>query len=69
MAHPIIYDFSPDKLPADLLRAIGLTIACAAQTEDMLNAAIGGCLGVDAEYTIATTAHMTVPIQRSVFRR
>ena len=66
MSGPVIYDFSPSNLPPDLLQAIGLTIACAAQTEDILNAAIGGCLGIDAEYNMAVTTHMSVPLKFSV---
>jgi hypothetical protein len=60
------YDFNPYKLSPDLLSAIGLTIASASQTEEILNMAIGGMLGLDSEYTIAVTQHMPLPLKLSV---
>lgn len=63
-----VFDFDPNNLPQEVLEAIGLAIACGAQTEDILSAAIGGCLGVDAEYMMAVTTHMTQPLKFSVLR-
>jgi hypothetical protein len=62
------FDFDPRNLPADLLQAIGLAIACGAQTESVISMAIGGCLGLDVEYAAATTTHMTLPLKFSVLR-
>jgi hypothetical protein len=60
------FDFDPRNLPDDLLQAIGLTIACGAQTESVISTAIGGCLGLEVEYAAATTTHMTLPLKFSV---
>ena len=62
------YDFDPRNLPDELLAAIGLATASSAQTESIIQAAIGGCLGVDFEYTGALTAHMTAPLRDSILR-
>jgi hypothetical protein len=62
------YDFDPRNLPQDLLAAIGLAIASGSQTEMVMSLAIGGCLGVDAEYAMAVTTHMTLPLKFSVLR-
>ena len=62
------YDFDPRNLPQDLLAAIGLAITCASQTESVLEMAIGGCLGLDSEYTLAASTHMTLPLKFSVLR-
>jgi hypothetical protein len=61
-------DFDPNNLPKEFLQAIGLAIACGAQTESVVSMAIGGCLGVDAEYAMATTTHMTLPLKFSVLK-
>jgi hypothetical protein len=62
------YDFDPHNLPDELLKAIGLAIACGAQTEAVISMGIGGCLGLDIEYAAATTTHMTLPLKFSIFR-
>jgi hypothetical protein len=62
------YDFNPHSIPAPFLRAIGLALASAAQTETIVEMAIGGCLGVDGEYSMATTSHMNMPLRFSVLR-
>jgi hypothetical protein len=54
------YDFDPRNLPHDLLAAIGLMTASAAQTEGCVEAAIAGCLGVDVELGKSVTTHMNV---------
>jgi hypothetical protein len=64
----IIYDFDPRNLPQDLLAAIGLMTASAAQTESCVESAIAGCLNVDFEYGKAVTTHMTAPLRDSVLR-
>lgn len=60
------YDFSPYNLPADVLAAIGLAITSAAQTESVIEMAIAGCAGVDAEYGLAITTQMNMPTKFSV---
>src|SRR5262245_39382817 len=62
------YDFDPQNLSHDLLAAIGLMTACAAQTEFCVEVGIAGCLGVDAEYGQAVTAHMAMPLRFSVLK-
>ncbi len=62
------YDFDPRNLPHDLLGAIGLMTACAAQTESIVEMAIHGILGVDFEYGMAVTTHMAMPQRFSVLR-
>lgn len=62
------YDFSPYNLPPKALKAIGLLIACSTQTEDLLESAIAGCLGLDIEYGVAVTTHMPMPLRFSVLK-
>jgi hypothetical protein len=62
------YDFDPRNLPQNLLAAVGLAISCGSQTEGTLAMAIGGCLGLDAEYAMAVTTHMTLPLKFSILR-
>ena len=62
------YDYSPYNLPPEILRAIGLLIACSAQTEDIFKSAVAGCLGLDYEYGVAATTHMPMPLRLSVLR-
>lgn len=64
----IIYDFDPNNLPPDYLAAIGLVTACWAQTDDIVQSFVGACLGVDALYSTAVTAHMAVPLRDNVAR-
>lgn len=62
------YDFDPHNLPKELLEAIGLAIASATQTEGVVALAIGGCLGLEIEYYLSVTTHMTLPLKFSVLR-
>lgn len=64
----IIYDFDPRNLPPDYLETIGLVTACWAQTDHTVQTFVGACLGVDALYSIAVTAHMAVPLRDGVAR-
>jgi hypothetical protein len=64
----IEYDFDPHNLPQELLAAIDIAIASSAQTEEMIEMAIAGCLGVDAEYGAAVTTHMAGPLRFSALR-
>jgi len=56
-----VYDYDPHNLPPDVLQAIGLIAACSAQNEYIIKQGIGGCLGLDIEYTDAVTTHMSSP--------
>lgn len=62
------YEWNPYELPEKLRAAIGLAIACYAQTESMMQEAIAGCAGLDFEYGGAVTTHMTMPLRLSVLR-
>lgn len=64
----IEYDFDPNNLPDEYLRAIGLTIACASQTESILQNFIGGVLKIDLIETRALTAHMSMPLKDDIAR-
>lgn len=61
-------DLDPRNLPKPYLEAIGLACACYAQTEDHVQLAIAGLLGVDAEIGWAVTTHMTLPLRESVLK-
>jgi hypothetical protein len=62
------YDWDPRNLPQKLLAAIGLATASAAQTENLVEMTIAGCLGVDTEYGKAVTTHMAMPLRFSALR-
>src|SRR5665213_2401668 len=64
----IIYDYDPRNLPQEAQAAIGLSVACAAQTEHCVEMAIGGCLGLDAVQTGAVTTHMPMPLRFHVLK-
>lgn len=64
----VIFDFTPHNLPPEILQAIGLAIACGAQTEAVLSMAVGGALGLESDYTLALTAHMSLPLKISVLK-
>ncbi|MFM5923965.1 MAG: hypothetical protein ACKOPG_07255 [Novosphingobium sp.] len=64
----IIYDFNPNNLPDEHLRAIGLVIACASQTEEIMRNFIGVLLGVDNIETIALGTHMSLPMKDDIIR-
>ncbi|CCV04322.1 conserved hypothetical protein [Mesorhizobium metallidurans STM 2683] len=61
-------DFDPKNIPLRHLQTIGLACAAYAQTEDHLQMAIAGCLGVDAELGWAVTSHMTAPLREDVLK-
>ena len=68
MTGPKEYDFDPYNLPSDLLHAIGLLIASSGQTEDIFESAVAGCLGLDVEYGLAVTTHISMPLRVSVLK-
>ncbi|MER9258639.1 hypothetical protein [Mesorhizobium sp. M0619] len=61
-------NFDPRSIPLRHLQTIGLACAAYAQTEDHLQMAIAGCLGVDAELGWAVTSHMTAPLRENVLK-
>ncbi|HXS48566.1 MAG TPA: hypothetical protein VN713_00405 [Sphingomicrobium sp.] len=63
-----VLDFTPHLLPQDLLAALGLMAASAAQTEDIIEMAIAGILGIDGERGYAVTCHMSAPLRASVLK-
>lgn len=63
-----IYDFNPKNLPDEYLKAIGLIIACASQTEVIMRDFMGILIGVDNIETIALGAHMSLPMKDDVIR-
>jgi hypothetical protein len=58
---PYELDFNPYSLPTDFIKAIGLVTAATGQTEDTIEQLIAGCIGVDFEYGLTVTLHMTMP--------
>jgi hypothetical protein len=68
MATLKVHDFDLRNLPQDLLAAIGLMTTSAAHTENCVDEAIAGCLGVDYEYGQAMTTHLTMPLRFSILR-
>lgn len=65
---PVIYDFNPNNLPPDLLRAVGLVVAASAQTESIVQELIGALLGIDNIQTRALTAHLSAPLRDHIVR-
>lgn len=63
-----VLDFEPANLQQDLLAAIGLMAACGSHTEDIIEMAIAGMLGIDGEQGYAVTAHMPAPLRFSVLK-
>jgi len=61
-------DFDPRNLPKKYLEAIGLACACYAQTEDHVQMAISGILGVDGEIGWAISTHMAAPLRENVLK-
>ena len=61
-------DFDPRKLPKEYLEAIGLVCTCYAQTEDHVQMAIAGLLGVDIEMGWGVSTHMSAPLRKSVIQ-
>jgi hypothetical protein len=68
MEPSIVFDYDPFNLPQDILLAIGLVSACSAQTESVIQMGIGGCLGIDSDYSLAVTTHMNAPLRDHVLR-
>ncbi|HXG99518.1 MAG TPA: hypothetical protein VNI79_03770 [Sphingomicrobium sp.] len=61
-------DFTPTNLPQDILAAIGLMSAAASSTDNIIEMAIAGMLGIDGEQGYAVTAHMSAPLRVGVLK-
>jgi hypothetical protein len=64
----VVYDFEPKNLPTDYLAAIGLVVANASQTDNIMRDFIGALLGVDNIETIALGTHMSTPMKDDIIR-
>jgi hypothetical protein len=64
----VIYDFDPNNLPPEYLRAVGLVAMASAQTESVVGDFIGCLLGIDNIETLALTTHMAGPLKDHVAR-
>lgn len=62
------YDYDPRNLPQDLLSAIGLVAACSAHTESIVQEGIAGCAGLEVDYGLAITTHMSAPLREDTFK-
>jgi hypothetical protein len=68
MIPSIVYDYDPRNLPQEVLGAIGLLVACSAQTEHVVELGIGGFLQIEVDYAVAVTTHMNAPLRDNVLR-
>jgi hypothetical protein len=64
----IIYDFEPKNLPTEYLAAIGLVVANASQTDNIMRDFIGALLGIDNVETIALGTHMSTSMKDDIIR-
>ncbi|WP_397582754.1 hypothetical protein [Sphingorhabdus sp.] len=64
----VVYDFNPNSLPDDYLKAIGLVITGGSQTDHIMRDFIGCLLGIDNAETIALGAHMSMPMKDDIIR-
>ena len=64
----IIYDFHPDSIPDEYLKAIGRIMLCAAQAEDCVRTAIGVFLKIDNVETLALTTQLSTPLKDKIMR-
>jgi hypothetical protein len=63
-----IYDFNPNNLPPEYLRAIGLVTSVSSQTESILKDFIGALLRIDNIQTLALCTHMNIPLKNDIIR-
>ncbi len=64
----VIYDFNPNNLPPEYLRAVGLVAMASAQTEHVIEEFIGALIGSDNVETLALATHMSGPLKDHVAR-
>jgi len=64
----VVFDFDPNNLPPEYLRAVGLVAMASAQTESIMQDLIGGLLGIDNIESLALAAHMPAPLKDHVAR-
>jgi hypothetical protein len=63
-----MYDFHPDNIPDEYLKAIGRIMLCAAQAEDCVRTAIGVFLKIDNIETLALTTQLSTPLKDKILR-
>jgi len=63
-----IYDFDPANLPDDYLKAIGLVVVSATETEAVMRDFIGALLGIDNIDSIALCTQMPFSLKNQVVR-
>lgn len=63
-----VLNFNPQLLPQEYLSAIGLMSAAASSTDNIIEMAIAGMLGIDAEQMCAVTSHMSAPLRASCLK-
>lgn len=64
----VLYDFDPRNLPPEMLQAVGLVVASAAQTESVVQDFICGLLGIDMFVGRALTNQMSARLKDQVSR-
>jgi hypothetical protein len=64
----IVYDFHPDSIPDDYLKAIGRIMLCAAQAEDDVRTAIGVFFKIDQIEALALTTKLSTPLKDKIIR-
>ncbi|MGP1283014.1 MAG: hypothetical protein ACTS1X_08565 [Parasphingopyxis sp.] len=63
-----VYDFDPSNLPDDYLRAVGLVVVSATETEAVMRDFIGALLGIDNIESIAICAQMPFRLKDDIIR-
>jgi hypothetical protein len=64
----VMFDWDPNKIPADYLQAVGLVAMAAASTEAALQEFIGSLLQIDNIESLALTTHMNAPLRDHIAR-
>jgi hypothetical protein len=64
----VVFEFDPHKLPNDYLKAIGLVIVAANETESVLREFIGALLGIDNIESVALCTQMPFSLKNQIAR-
>lgn len=64
----IVYNFNPNDLPDEYLRATGLVVTSASQTEKIMRDFAGALLGIDNIESIAFGTHLSFPMKDNIIR-
>ena len=64
----VIYDFNPHNLPDDYLKAIGLVVVAATETEAVMRNFIGAMLGIDNIDSLALCTQMPFNLKSQITR-